>query len=147
MDTEILRLVLDEIIPARTDPNIPGAGSLGAGALVQQVAAATPELATLLTQGLTTVDDIARQKGFDGFAALAQERRVDVLREVEKTQPVFIQTLLTFACLGYYTAEPVLVAIKGDARPPHPQGFNLEHEDPSPLLDRVRARGRLYREC
>jgi len=146
MDTELLRLVLDEIIPARTDLNIPGAGSLGAGALVQQVATATPELATLLTQGLTAVDDHARQQGADGFAALAHERRADVLREVEKTQPVFIQTLLTFACLGYYTTEPVLVAIKGDARPPHPEGFNLDYEDPSPLLDRVRARGRLYRE-
>ena len=147
MNSDLLTLVLDEIIPPRADENIPGAGSLGVGALVQQAAAETPELGQLLSLGLSAVDDATRKRGADGFAALAQEKRADVLREVDKTLPVFIQTLLTFACVGYYTAEPVLVAIKGDARPPHPDGYEMEYEDPSPMLGQVLARGRIYREC
>ena len=147
MNSDLLTAVLDEIIPPRSDRNVPGAGSLGVGALVQEAAGETPELAEMLSLGLSAVDDAARKQGADGFAALAQGKRADVLREVEKTLPSFIQTLLGFACVGYYTAEPVLVAIKGDARPPHPDGYEMEYEDPSPMLGNVLARGRIYREC
>jgi choline dehydrogenase-like flavoprotein len=78
--------------------------------------------------------------------ALAPAEGVNVLRELEATLPIFVQTLLTLACIGYYSAEPVLLAVKGDARPPHPRGYEIELDDWS-MLDRVRARGRLYREC
>ena len=55
-------------------------------------------------------------------------------------------TLMTLACVGYYSDERVITVLKGDARPPHPLGYEIEADDFS-LLDRVRARGKLYREC
>ena len=83
---------------------------------------------------------------FSTFAALSPAARTVALRDLEQAEPMFVPTLLTLACVGYYSAEPVVAALKGSARPPHPLGYELEPDDPS-LLDPVRARGRLYREC
>jgi hypothetical protein len=146
LNTELLTLVLDELIPSRPDGLLPGAGTLGVGAVVEHAAAGTPELAQLLTHGLAALDDAARRSGASGFAALSPPARVLALREIEQADPMFLSTLVTLAYVGYYSAEPVVAALKGSARPPHPLGYELEPDDPS-MLDAVRARGRIYREC
>lgn len=142
----LLSLVLDELIPPRADRSLPGAGTLGVGALVDRAAASDAELASLIGVGLAALEEIARRRDAAGFAALAPAERVQTLRELEAVMPMFVQAMLTLACVGYYSAEPVLLALKGDARPPHPRGYELEPDDWS-MLARVRARGRLYREC
>jgi Gluconate 2-dehydrogenase subunit 3 len=146
MNTELLSLVLDELIPPRPEGLLPGAGTLGVGAVVEHAAAGTPGLEQLLTHGLAALDDVARRSGAEGFAALSPTARTAALRDIEQAEPMFIPTLLTLACVGYYSAEPVVAALKGSARPPHPSGYQLEPDDQS-LLDPVRARGKLYREC
>ena len=146
MNTQLLSLVLDELIPPRPDGRLPGAGTLGVGAVVEHAAAGTPELEQMLTHGLAALDDVAHRSGADGFAALAPSARIVALRDLEQAEPMFLSTLLTLACVGYYSAEPVVAALKGSARPPHPLGYEVESDDLS-LLDPVRARGKLYREC
>jgi hypothetical protein len=146
MDTELLSLVLDELIPPTTDGRLPGAGALGVGAMVPIAAAATPDLEPLLSQGLAALEDVARRSHAAGFAALPRSGRVEALREVEQSAPMFVPTLMTLACVGYYSNERVLTALNGDARPPHPRGYQLEPDDFSSLAS-VRARGKLYREC
>jgi len=146
MNTQLLSLVLDELIPPRPDGRLPGAGTLGVGAVVEHAAAGTPELGQMLSQGLAGLDDVARRSGAEGFAALSPTARVVALRDMEQAEPMFLSTLLTLACVGYYSAEPVVAELKGSARPPHPLGYELESDDLS-LLDPVRARGKLYREC
>jgi Gluconate 2-dehydrogenase subunit 3 len=146
MNTQLLALVLDELIPPRPDGRLPGAGTLGAGAVVEHAAAGTPELERMLAHGLAALDDVARRSGAEGFAALSSTARVVALRDIEQAAPMFLSTLLTLACVGYYSAEPVVAALKGSARPPHHLGYELESDDLS-LLDPVRARGKLYREC
>jgi len=146
LNIQLLSLVLDELIPPRPDGPLPGAGTLGVGAVVQHAAAGTPELEQMLTHGLAALDDVARRVGAEGFASLSPAARIDALRDIERAEPMFVPTLLTLACVGYYSAEPVVAALKGSARPPHPLGYELESDDLS-LLDPVRARGKLYREC
>ena len=146
LNIQLLSLVLDELIPPRPDGHLPGAGTLGVGAVVQHAAAGTPELEQMLTHGLAALDDVARRVGAAGFASLSPAARIDALRDIERAEPMFVPTLLTLACVGYYSAEPVVAALKGSARPPHPLGYELESDDLS-LLDPVRARGKLYREC
>ena len=146
MNAELLSLVLDELIPPRPEGLLPGAGTLGVGAVVEHAAAGTPELGQLLAHGLAALEDLARRSGAAGFAALSPNARTAALRDIERAEPMFISTLLTLACVGYYSAEPVVAALKGSARPPHPSGYQLEPDDQS-LLDPVRARGKLYREC
>ena len=89
---------------------------------------------------------IQRRVGAEGFDSLSPAARIDALRDIERAEPMFVPTLLTLACVGYYSAEPVVAALKGSARPPHPLGYEVESDDLS-LLDPVRARGKLYREC
>jgi len=146
MNIQLLALVLDELIPPRPDGLVPGAGMLGVGAVVEHAAAGAPELEQLLAHGLAALDDVARRSGAGGFAALSPTARTVALRDIERAEPMFVSTLLTLACVGYYSAEPVVAALKGSARPPHPMGYELEPDDQS-LLDPVRARGKLYREC
>ena len=146
LNTHLLSLVLDELIPSRPDGLLPGAGTLGVGTVVEHAAAGTPGLGQMLTQGLAALDDVARRSGAEGFGALSPTARVAALREIEQAEPMFLSTLLTLACVGYYSAGPVVAALKGSARPPHPLGYELDSDDLS-LLDPVRARGKLYREC
>jgi hypothetical protein len=146
LDTQLIALVLDELIPPRPDRNLPGAGALGIGALVEQAAAASPEVGPALTQGFNALEDLARRSDQKGFGALSRTARVSMLKALESAEPTFIPTLLTLACVGYYSNEQVLVALNGEARPPHPNGYTLEPDDWS-LLEPVRARPKLYREC
>jgi len=146
MDSQLLALVLDELIPPTADGHLPGAGTLGAGALVQNAAAATPGLEPLIEQAFAALEDIARRSDAGGFAALSRSARVEALRELERASPELLPTLLTFACVFYYSNEKVLTALNGNARPPHPEGYELEPDDLS-LLEPVRLRGKLYREC
>jgi hypothetical protein len=146
LQTQLLSLVLDELIPPRPDGCLPGAGTLGVGAVVEHAAAGTPGLEQMLTHGLAALDDVARRSGAEGFAALTPTARIVALRDMEQAEPMFLSTLLMLAYVGYYSAEPVVASLKGSARPPHPLGYDLEPDDLS-LLDAVRARGKLYREC
>ena len=146
MNNELLAMVLDELIPPSADGRMPGAGTLGIEPLVEHAAATTPDLGPLLAQGFAALEDLARRRDPTGFAGLERSMRVEVLRELEQSVPMFLPTLLTLACVGYYSSEPVLIALNGNARPPHPVGYELEPDDLS-LLASVRARPTLYRKC
>ena len=62
-------------------------------------------------------------------------------------QPVVaVPAFLFVAYSGYYTDVRVVEALGFEARPPHPQGYEMGPDDLS-LLEAVRRRGKLYREC
>ncbi len=69
-----------------------------------------------------------------------------VLNEIATTQPAFLPGLIFHGYVGYYQHPEVLEALGLEARPPHPKGYEMEPTDFS-LLDDVRRRERLYREC
>jgi hypothetical protein len=48
--------------------------------------------------------------------------------------------------VAYYQAPRVVEALGLEARPPHPKGYEVELGDLT-LLDEVRRRGKLYRDC
>jgi hypothetical protein len=102
---QILRLVLDELIPPSTDGRLPGAGSLGVAASVEDQVSWTPEL-----------------------------------------HPVFVPTLLMLAYAAYYGNERVVAGLKPETHAPHPRGYEVEADDEA-LLEPVRSRGKLYRDC
>jgi hypothetical protein len=146
MNGALLSLVLDELIPTTSDGSLPGAGTLGVGAVVEHAVAGTPDLGRMLTQGFAALEDLAQRRKPNGFGALSRSARIEVLSELEQSVPMFLPTLLTLACVGYYSDERVLTALNGDARPPHPKGYDVGPDDFS-LLDGVRSRGILYRNC
>jgi hypothetical protein len=57
----------------------------------------------------------------------------------------FVQSLTFPLYIAYYQHPRVLEALGREARPPHPEGYEIEPFDPS-LLEPVRRRPKLYRE-
>ncbi len=136
-----LSAVLDTLIPAR-DPSLPGAGTLGVGAYVEEK---LRDSASLVTSGLAALDVLARDGGAADFAELPLEKRAPLLGEVATDHPGFVENLVFHTYTGYYQNPRVVVALGLEPRPPHPQGYELELGDLG-LLDAVRKRTKFYRD-
>jgi len=136
-----LTSALDGIIPPSQDRGLPGAGEVA----TQPLADRSAETAPALAPGLDALDAAARERGAADYASLPPAVREAVLHEVAQALPAFPPTLLFLASTAYYQDARVLTALGLEARAPHPQGYELEAGDLSGL-ERVKARGRLYRE-
>jgi hypothetical protein len=141
-----LTAVLDEIVPARPDGALPGAGTLGVTSYVEKAVRERPELAFGLVPGLEALERAAVSRGAAGFAALPAAERAPLLREVAAAEAALVPTLMFVTYSGYYHESHVLTALGLEARPPHPKGYDLPPNDLS-LLDPVRRRGKIYREA
>lgn len=140
-DERALASVLDALVPPSDDGRLPGAGALG---LAPAILARAPELRPLLAQGLPELDALARRRGVPGFAALPVAERGELLNELEAAQPGFLGGLVFHTYVAYYESGAVLEGLGLEARPPYPQGYELEAGDLG-RLDAVRRRGARYR--
>ena len=140
-EKHVLTSVLDEIIPPSNDGRLPGAGQLGLADYVDEALQKTPELRVMIVQGLSDLDNLARGRNAPGFAALSREDKLQLLNEWG-----FVLPLTLHAYTGYYQHPQVVEALGLEARPPHPKGYHMEPNDLT-LLDAVRRRRKLYREC
>ena len=140
-EKRVLSSVLDEIIPPSDDGRLPGAGQLGLAGYVVEALQKTPELQSMIAQGLSDLDNLARSRNAPDFAALSREDKLQLLNEWG-----FVLPLTLHAYTGYYQHPQVVEALGLEARPPHPKGYHMEPNDLT-LLDAVRRRRKLYREC
>lgn len=138
-----LASVLDEIIPARGDGLLPGAGALGIADYVRE---RLGEAGAVIAAGLSALDQRAAGRGAASFGALPGEARARLLNEVAAGHPGFLECLIFHTYAGYYQQERVVEALGLEPRPPHPEGYELEPGDLS-RLDAVRARSKLYRDA
>ena len=143
---ETLARVLDLLIPPSTDGRLPGAGELGLSCYVEELLAKTPAPRPLVAQGLAALEAAASDRGARGFAELPRHAQRALLDAHAKTAPAFAPTLLFQVMTGYYREPRVLAALGLENRPPFPKGHAVEESDFS-LLDAVRRREKLYREC
>jgi hypothetical protein len=141
-----LSSVLDEIIPPRSDGSLPGAGELGLASYVAHAVQPTPDLGRAIAKGLAALDDLAGRRGARGFAALSSQDKLEVLNEIATSEPGFLPGLIFHTYAGYYQDGRVMEALGLEPRPPHPKGYEMEPCDLS-LLEAVRRRPRMYREC
>ena len=138
----VLVAILNRIIPA--EGVLPGAGDLGLVNFIERSIATSPESRRLFLDGIGEIEVIAWRHGNATFHALTIQQQDEVLTLVETTRPDFFSQLVDRAYQGYYVDPRALAAIGHDPRPPQPLGYTLPAFDPS-LLDRVRARGPLFR--
>ena len=113
---------------------MPGAGALGLGEALEAI----PGIATTLDAALEAL-------GAD-FAEVDPEARHGAVEALAAEQPALVPSIL-FQLYQLYYAEPrVLAALGMPARPPYPEGYEME---PNELdrLERVRARERIYRDA
>jgi hypothetical protein len=141
-EAQALASVLDEIIPPSDDGRLPGAGEAG---LVRYIEQHASELRPWILQGLSALDELANGRGARDFAALSREDKLEALNGVATAQPAFLPGLILQTYAGYYQNDRVLEGLGLEARPPYPEGYEMEPTDLS-LLDAVRRRGKLYRD-
>jgi hypothetical protein len=140
-ETRVLVSVLDEIIPPSADGKRPSAGQLGLAVYLDAALQKTPALRSMIVEGLADLDNQARCRYATGFAALSPENKLQLLNEQAFVLPLTLQTYT-----GYYQHPQVVGALGLEARAPHPKGYQMEPNDLT-LLDGVRRRSKMYREC
>jgi hypothetical protein len=145
-EERMLAHLLDVVIPASPDGRLPAAGALGLTAHIARAVARTPMLRPVVDHGLSTLAELARRRHPDGWEALSADERSAVLEEFTAADQFFLPAFLFLAYSGYYADPRVLEALGLEARPPHPEGYAMEPDDLS-LLEPVRRRGAIYRDC
>ena len=138
--------VLDLLIPPSGDGRMPGAGEVGIGARIDQVAQRDAGLRAVVAAGLAALDALAQASAASEFAALGGDARLAALHEVAAAQPGFVPSLIFHTYAGYYQEGRVLEGLGLDPRPPFPTGHRLDPFDET-LLDPVRRRAKLYRDA
>lgn len=141
-----LAALLDEVIPPSADGRMPGAGALGLAERIVRDVAARPGSIDGVRSGLDTLDRTARGEHGEAFASLSLDARKQVVEQVSGADPFLLPSLAFPTYIAYYEHPQVLAALGMEPRPPHPKGYELEPFDES-LLEGVRSRTRLYREC
>jgi len=142
----LLSSVLDQVVPSRREGRMPGAGELGLADKIEQAARQDPGFGDSLVKGLAAIVDLAGERDPGGFDALSSEAKLEVLNEVTTGDPGLIPGIAVRTYMAYYTNDRVVEALGLEPRPPHPEGYVMEPSDLS-LLDEVRRRPKLYREC
>lgn len=139
--------VLDGFIPPSDDGVMPGAGELGIAADLDDVLQAAPEMHAMVVASLTALDRLAERRGVPRFTALTPAAQAEVLTELSCSDDAFPPMLMlyTFGC--YYKHPRVAEHYGLEARPPHPQGYDVAPTDFATLLEPVRRRGSIYRPC
>jgi hypothetical protein len=134
-----LSCVLDEIVPPSADGRLPGAGTLGLAGAVEGFLQRTSGAVSGLARALEAL-------GAAGFAVLPTAQRAQALHDFEAKSPGLLPSLIAPTYVCYYQEPRVWVALGLEPRPPHPKGHVLEPGDLS-LLEAVRRRGKIYRDC
>jgi hypothetical protein len=140
-----LAAILDQVIPPSSDGRLPGAGSLGMAAHVAQAMQRAPEMELAVLPALDDAESQARERQRCAFAELSHEQQRAVVHALETSHPALIPTLAFHVYVAYYQHPRVIEALGLEARPPHPQGYEMAPNDLG-LLDPVRQRGKIYRD-
>jgi hypothetical protein len=127
-DSGFLRALLNVVIPP--EGRMPGAGDLDlwpavVGPLSQNAAAFAS-----LTAGLEAVRGAALARHPGGLAALPPADALEVVQSTAQAHPALMPTLARATMMAYYQQPAVLIALGEPARPPFPEGFELEPISP-----------------
>jgi len=134
-----LRCLAETIIPASTEYDVPSAGD---DAIFADILGSLGRDANHVMAVLLALDSLSG--GI--FADLRPQRRDVVAAQLRETGGPALMYLTRVILQCYYRDDRVMRSLGMEARPPFPNGFEVEQGDWS-LLDRVRARPKLYRDA
>ena len=140
----LLDALLDAVLPGDPANGVPAAGAAGVAEHLEQVVAETPMIGLVLGNGLDAAAARLAEQGQSDLASSSADERDRFARDTEAKDPGFFMTLVAYAYMGYYTRPEVLRALGLAGRAPQPEGYELEAGELG-ALDKVRARGQLYR--
>ncbi len=149
-----LTAIQDDLVPPEGE--LPGAGAAGGAAAMDGYLHAQPLLQTNILTVLAAVDASAQSRAAEPsgdssppspFAALPAAARVAVLRAVEAEHPEPFRTLVELTYTAYYTNPAIQALLGPDAHPPQPHGYPSPPPFDPRRLERVKQRGRLWRDA
>ncbi len=136
-----LRAIADVIIPPAPQYDVPGAGDESiCAAIVIDAAAKLVRLAS----ALDAADAMAQDVHGRAMQQLDEEQRLTLAHEFRDRYPHDAQLLEVLVAQCYYRDPRVVRSLGLEARPPHPQGYELEQGDWS-LLEPVRRLDPIFR--
>ena len=141
-EQDTLRALVEMVVPASTRYNIPGAGD--ETILKDILGLATPHHA-IISKALAALEVLAQDVGGANFANLRDSDRSTICETFRTTQPEVAGLIAALTVQCYYRDERVMHSLDMEARPPFPQGFEVDQGDWS-LLEPVRKRKPFFRE-
>lgn len=138
-DRNLLDAILDQLIPANPDKDIPAAGDFGTGDFIEEHVQRDEDLGKALSTLLKRAGELAG----GGITPT-------VVRQLESELPAEFSKLLVMTYMGYYSRPNIRALVGVGAHPVHPLGYPVALEAPE-LIDAltapVRARGKAYRDA
>lgn len=138
-----LAALLGSLVPADETFKVPGAGDTEI--LADILETATPH-GPALTAIPMALEAMAREVEGAAFIELAPGKQAEIAQAFMTAQPDLAMLLTSLIAQCYYRDARVMHSLGMEARPPHPQGFEVEKGDWS-LLDPVRAREPFFRKA
>lgn len=136
-----LRALADAIVPPSSTYAVPGAGD---ERICKEIIRDAGTRLSRLIESLEIVDTLAVETGAKAFSELTEAERERVAFAFRDSDPKLADRLALWVTQCYYRDERVLSSLGVDARPPFPEGYEVEAGDWSEL-DAVRKRAPLFR--
>ena len=146
-ERELLNKILDQLIPASKDGNIPAAGSLGVVDFIGGKASEDQSVQELICHGLSVARTMMKEND-KSYGSLGSDQRRAFVRQLEETEPEFFNRLLRVTYMGYYSRPDIRELFGLSAEPTQPSGYAVPSESPeeiAALVAPVKSRGRCYR--
>ena len=142
-DNEVraLEIIVDMIIPASAEHELPSASD---PVIFADILSAANAHHDLVTAALSTLDRVAYDSQGRGFLAVDQGLRDAIVAAFRQAHPNEADLLATITVTCYYRDDRVLVSLGVAPRAPFPDGYDVQNGDWS-KLDRVRTRPPFYR--
>lgn len=134
----ILRALAGAIIPASDAHGVPGADD--EIIFTDLMTSAGPTL-KFIAEHLGMLESLA---GEGSFVDASLEDQVALAERFRSAYPEAAALIVSLICQCYYRDPRVLESLGTPARPPFPEGYDIDQGDWS-LLEPVRARGLIYR--
>jgi hypothetical protein len=144
-DNEVraLEIIVDMIIPASAEHELPSASD---PVIFADILSAANAHHDLVTAALSALDRVAYDSQGRGFLAVDQGLGDAIVAAFRQAHPNEADLLATITVTCYYRDDRVMRSHGMEARAPHPAGFTVEEGDWS-LLDPVRNRPEFYRKA
>lgn len=140
----LLEAILDQLVPANIEKDVPGAGALGtAEFLLSATSYASDPVGAVLAilEGLNSKSE--------DFLDLSDTQKRTLLQVVEQEMPEDFATLVRLTYMGYYSRPDIRPLFGVGAHPIHPEGYAVLSESTALMDDLtapVRARGPFFRD-
>ncbi|OAI40449.1 hypothetical protein AYO38_01125 [bacterium SCGC AG-212-C10] len=127
-DLSFLRAILNLVIPP--DGRMPGAGDLDLWPVIAAPLSKNDAAFAALTSGLDAIREAALARDGSGLQGITGAAAADFAQSLADDHPQVMLSLALATSMAYYQQPAVLVALGEPARPPFPEGFELEPISP-----------------